>query len=219
MQRRAIVSILVILILLISVGTVNATESITIPYDKWNLTQGTKTYYNLTESLSPDWYTTIDFHLTFNVTTSAAHASILLPTNDSDGITFQVYRDNSAYNIYYTPEGETQGIKIYSGTYTLNDDGYDWKVVVRQATLTIYAYNSTSGAYDAVVENFALTGWTLTKVGALSAGADMVTAGYVTITVAKAPQDMTGIINAFIPVIVTFAMLSAALGMIKKAAS
>jgi len=81
-----------------------------------------------------------------------------------------------------------------TGICSENTESYEVQAKMYADKLSVYAYNSTSKSYVAVVEGFALTAWNCSSVRAFN-DVNTVTAGYVTVSIDTGVGDISGILN------------------------
>jgi len=203
------------LLLFLLISCVSASTTITIPYDKFNTTS--ITYYQTDKT-----YTMFEAKITPSVTfnTSNTNAVIVLAltnaNNESrDGIVFKIF--SSLAQVFIMTDS------VYSDSKIAEIGGdVGWKNAIGDTWLITYVNgklsigNSTDK--DALIGNYALGDFTLNYIQASdgSATPQSVTSGSVYITIDDSMLQTQTLVYAWIPVIVTFAMLGMVLALVKK---
>lgn len=215
MQSRTAKILCITLLFICLVTNVYAYTTITIPYDKFN-TQ-TPTYYQTDKT-----YTLFEAEITIDATynTSNSNAVIVLmltnsKDNDKDGIVFKIFA--SLAQVFIMTDGVYANNKIAEIAGDVgwkNKIGNTWVITYADGKLSIG--NSTDK--DVLVSNYAYSNFELNyvQVSDGSAVPKSLTSGNVYVSIDDSMLQTETLVYAWIPVIVTFAMLGVVLGLLKK---
>ncbi len=218
-KRRALLTVTA-LALLLSVSVAYASYATSIIYSKFNSTDWTD--YELDQDYMS---ATIDIKnaLTYNVTGTWAKIAFTNQstandsTSDPQGIIIIFSDDDKTFKVYYML-GMSE-VQIGNGTYTNPASGGSTlsttRVILSGNKVTVYANYGDKTNQAKAVDDFSFNEeFSVMRVK----GTDLNTAsdGYVQVNVNVGTAGTSTIINAWIPVIVTFALLSIVLGYLKK---
>lgn len=215
MTRKLAIPLLVLLAFSFVVGAANAVYVKSIPYNAFNKLSPI-TFYQVDKNYTTSWQVKIVNNLVYNVTTPNANAFALVrlqPSTAGDSPYVELsFIKGGTLLVTYSYDG-TSDIQAATGTWyagkpvvvTLDSNGY----------LDVNVYDNNDKLVE-VLKDFTYGNLTLQYVGA-HGGQYTATAGYVQVEVSSGPAgDVAPIINMWIPVIVSFAMLAVVLGFIEK---
>lgn len=222
-SRLSLILICILPLLALGITSANATASSTaIPYSTFNLVDGSKITYALASNYTTPWTAQIDYHLTANTTAGSGAWTwnkIKFISNDTlvPAITIKAFTVSGLITVDYSDNSSTTA--VYSDTLGLiNANGYDVQVTVQTDSVTVSAWNSTSAAYQTIVDAFPITFGNLTSIQAWGDVNDY-TAGYATVTFDSTTATLgstLSIVFAIIPIIIIIAVVKMVIKMLGK---
>lgn len=208
-SKIAVLSVMVILLLIGGVSSLAYASCVrSISYTVFN--NEPLTSYALDKNYTKGFIATVVNKLTYNTTTNkAAIVRFVGNADPASGEHLELsFWANGELHIWFN-DG-TSNVEIGAGSWVSGN-----KTTVTITQDGILTVKDKDG--KAIVQNYGLGDFTLYFVGGHGeTTASIATAGYVTISVDGTSSDVTYSINVWIPIIVTFAMLGMALGLIKK---
>jgi hypothetical protein len=212
MRNRYLIAVSIAIALLL-IASVYAVYTLTISYTEFNSTSRTDHGTNYTAN---SWTVTIINNLVFDNVTNFAKIFI---TNSSStgyfGINLNLANDTDGYSLDVLvaskidpSAGDWVRVKI------INNLAFGKAIKV---SLDSKGYLSVFDDVKIYVDKYKiLTAYPASYIGAQGSGTDVASSGSVDVTVGAYSQNPTQIINAFIPIVITFAMLGIALSFISK---
>jgi len=212
-KRRTLLIATTMLLLSLSVSIAYASYVNSIMYTKFNLPDAWQDY-----ALDQRYtYLTADIknHLTFNVTGTWAKVYFANDTSgSSEGVNLLFGDDGVTLKVYYVQEPSE--VLIGTGTYTLTGNVSTTRVVFSGNKVDVYSNFGNRALQTKIVDGFSLN-QTVADLRVRGTSSNTVEDGYMQVSINTGTvSSMTGTVTAFVPLIVTFAMLGMVLGLLKK---